>query len=81
MVLTEVFLTFVISSLIGCTLATLKYVYKIKFSSLSCGCCKITRDTDAEENLEKMKIENNITSPRSDDVMNTARTNDRFLKV
>ena len=61
-------------------MATLKYVYKIKFSSLACGCCKITRDTDAEENLEKMKIENNITSPRSE-TMNTARTNDRFLKV
>lgn len=78
--LSEIFFTFLITSIIGCSLAVLRHVYKIKFSNISCGCCKMTRDTDAEENIEQMKIENNIVSPRSDN-MNTARTNQPFMKI
>lgn len=64
--LSEIFYTFLITSLIGCSLTVLKYVYKIKINNISCGCCKITRDINAEEKLEELKIENNTTSSRSE---------------
>ena len=79
--LSEIFFTFLITSVIGCSLATLKYVYKFKFSDVSCGCLSIKRDIEAEEKIDELKIEKNIISPRSDDNMNTTRTNDRFLKI
>lgn len=78
--LSEIFYTFLITSTIGCSLATLKYVYKFKFSEISCGCLSIKRNVEAEQKIDELKIENNITSPRSE-TMDTGRSNQAFLKV
>ena len=64
MVLSEVLITFVITSTIGSSIALLKVFYKIKFSKISfCNnCLKIERDVQCEENIEEMKIKTNSLS-------------------
>ena len=58
--LTEVFLTFLITSLIGCSLATLKMLYQSKCSQLECGCIRIIRNVDVEEiNDARIPLQNN----------------------
>ena len=72
MVLSEVLITFLVTSAIGCTLAILKVFYKFKFTNISfChDCLTIQRDTQAEESIDELRINRNITSPRSDATTN-----------
>ena len=56
MVLSEVFYTFAISSLIGILTLSIRYCFKSKCKEIDlCGCVHIKRDTDNEtkEDLEK----------------------------
>ena len=46
---TEVFLTFLTTSIIACSLTALKMLYSSKCSSLECGCIRIIRNVDVEE--------------------------------
>ena len=66
MVLSEVLITFVITSTIGCSIALLKVFYKFKFSKVAfCNnCLTIERDTQVEENIEEMKINKINSLPR-----------------
>ena len=58
--LTEVFLTFLITSLIGCSLATLKMLYQSNCAQLECGCIRIIRNVDVEEmNDARIPVQNN----------------------
>ena len=68
MELTEVFLTFVISSGVGLILAVLKMCYKSKCSSIQLGCIKIVRNVDVEEREDEieMKKEADKTENKND---------------
>ena len=56
MELTEVFLTFVISSGVGLILAVLKMCYKSKCSSIEVCCFKIVRNVDVEEREDGLEM-------------------------
>ena len=68
MELTEVFLTFVISSGVGLILAVLKMCYKSKCSSIEVCCIKIVRNVDVEEREDEieMKKEADKTENKND---------------
>ena len=52
--LSEVFLTFIVSSCIGLVLALAKMAYKSKCKNIKCcGCIDIERDTQAEEAIDE----------------------------
>jgi hypothetical protein len=46
--LSEVFYSFLITSVIGCILATGRILYKSKCKEVNCCCFKFTRDVDIE---------------------------------
>ena len=77
MVLSEVLITFVITSTIGCSIALLKVFYKFKFSKVAfCNnCLTIERDTQVEENIEEMKINKTNSLPRINSISNDSITN------
>jgi hypothetical protein len=52
-VLSEVLITFIISSAIGLILAIAKICYKSKCKSVDCCCIKIVRDVEGEEKLDE----------------------------
>jgi hypothetical protein len=55
--LTEVFLSFAISSFIACFLTLSRQIYKSKCKNFSfCG-INIERDTEAEEHIDKLELE------------------------
>jgi hypothetical protein len=56
--LSEVFYTFLITSVIGCILATGRILYKSKCKEVNCCCLKFIRDTETElkEDIENNKI-------------------------
>ena len=56
MELTEVFLTFVISSGVGLILAVLKMCYKSKCSSIEVCCFKIVRNIEMEEKEDELEL-------------------------
>ncbi len=63
MVMSEVFWSGTITSLIGFTLAMGAQCYKSKCSQVEFCCIKITRDTTAEEELDiQQRPQNPITS-------------------
>ena len=69
--ISEVLITFLITSSIGFGLAILKIFYKFKFSNLKCcGCLTLERDIEAEETLDELRINKNLNSPRSDATTN-----------
>jgi hypothetical protein len=55
--LTEVFLSFVISSGIACVLALAQYLFKSKCNTVECCCIKIHRNVELEQNTEISPIE------------------------
>jgi hypothetical protein len=62
--LSEVLITFIISSVIGLLLAIIKHLYKSKCETVECcGCIKITRNIPAEIELD----EREPPSPRPQD--------------
>jgi hypothetical protein len=58
--LTEVFLSFVISSGIACILALAQYLFKSKCDKIECCCIKIHRNVELEsnENLPQIELPN-----------------------
>jgi len=68
--LSEVFLSFLISSCIACILALGQQMYKSKCSKVQIGCIKIERNVEIESDAEQPKIElptfNKIRTPSLD---------------
>lgn len=62
----EVFWTFFITSTIGFLLAVIKSCYKSKCTEISCGCIKIIRDTNNEEKIDEIQLQNHGTSSRDE---------------
>ena len=62
MVMSEVFWSGTITSLIGFTLAIASQCYKSKCKEVSCCCIKIIRDTTIEEELDIRQPRNPIQS-------------------
>jgi hypothetical protein len=54
MSLSEVFFTFLITSIIGCILAIAKLSYKSKCIEIDLCCLKIIRDTSTEGQIDEM---------------------------
>jgi hypothetical protein len=57
MALSEVFLSFLISSIIACILALGQYVFKSKCDEIKCCCIKIHRKVELESQIEEQIIE------------------------
>ena len=51
--LSEIFWTFLCTSIIGCCLATTRMIYRSKCRSVDCCGIKIIRDVRAEEHLDQ----------------------------
>ena len=77
MVLSEVLITFIITSVIGCSLAVIKIFYKFKFENISfCGnCLKVTRDIKSEEVIDQLKINNSSQLISTPSVRTVSLTN------
>jgi hypothetical protein len=56
-VLSEVFWTFLITSVIGLIIGLARMAYKSKCKEVSCCCIKIVRDVDVEEREAEMRIQ------------------------
>jgi hypothetical protein len=73
MPLSEVFLSFLISSIIACILAVGQQLYKSKCDKIECCCIKIHRNVEVEIDVESPKIElptfNKIRTPSLDDTL------------
>jgi len=57
MVLSEVFLSFVVSSGIACLLALAQYIFKSKCDTVECCCIKIHRAVELETNDPTNSVE------------------------
>jgi hypothetical protein len=55
--LSEVFYSFLITSIIGCGLGIIRMAYKSKCREASCCCIKIVRDTQGEEALDQIQLQ------------------------
>ena len=53
----EVFLTFLVTSLIGCVLGLVKILYKSKCRRCNICGLEIERDTEAEEKVDELEIQ------------------------
>jgi len=63
--LTEVFLSFVISSGIACILTLAQYLYKSKCDKVRCGCISIHRNVDLEvgDTLDPIELPPTLRQP------------------
>ena len=61
---TETFYMFCITSGIGFLLALSKALYKSKCKEVECCCMKIVRDTENEEKIDEIQLQNHGTSSR-----------------
>jgi hypothetical protein len=55
--LSEVFFTFLITSVIGCLMGMVRMLYKSKCKSLNCFGIKIERDTQSEEKIDELEMQ------------------------
>ena len=55
--ITEIFLTFLVTSLVGCVLALSKMAYRSKCRRCSICGIEIERDTEAEEKVDELEIQ------------------------
>jgi hypothetical protein len=55
--LTEVFLSFAITTFVSCVLAITALLYRSKCEEVSCCGCKVIRDVKGEEKLDELNIE------------------------
>jgi hypothetical protein len=55
--LTEVFLSFLVSSAIACILTIAQYMYKSKCDQIKCGCISIHRVVDLENQDTQQPVE------------------------
>ena len=62
MSMSEVFWTGLYSSLIGFAIAIMASCYKSKCSKIDIGCIHITRDVEAEEEIDRQTPQNPIQS-------------------
>lgn len=69
-VFSEVFYTFLITSVIGCILTTCRMMYKSKCSEINMCCLKIIRDTANEEKIDEINIQNNKNSSKDEESIN-----------
>jgi hypothetical protein len=60
--LSEVFYTFLISSICGVVLVGIRLCYKSKCKEVDFCCLKIVRDTDGEEKLDENRVVNRSNS-------------------
>ena len=65
--MSEVFWSFFVSSMIGFIIALLKLCYKSKCKEINLCCLKITRDITAEEHLD-LEMTNTPTNNNSNNV-------------
>lgn len=65
--LSEVFYTFLITSVIGMILAIFRMIYKSKCYEFNCCCFSIKRDVEIEQEEHKFDIENGISNKNSND--------------
>jgi len=63
--LTEVFLSFLVSSAIACILTLAQYLYKSKCDKVRCGCISIHRNVDLEvgDNPEPIELPTTLRQP------------------
>jgi len=63
--LSEVFLSFVVSSAIACILTLAQYLYKSKCDKVRCGCISIHRNVDLEvgDNPEPIELPPTLRQP------------------
>lgn len=54
--LSEVFWTFLISSVCGIVLVGVRLCYKSKCKEVDCCCIKIVRDVEGEEKIDRIEI-------------------------
>lgn len=55
--MSEIFYTFLVTSLISCTLATLRMIYKSKCRSCKIWGFEIVRDVELEERIDELDIQ------------------------
>jgi len=55
MMLSEIFFTFLVTSVIACFLGTARMLYKSKCRTIECCGIKVERDTDAEEKVDEIQ--------------------------
>jgi len=63
MPLSEVFLSFLISSVIACVLAVGQQLYKSKCDKIEMCCIKIHRNVEVESDVEQPRIEMPVFTP------------------
>jgi len=61
--MSEVFWSFVITSLVGFIIALLKLCYKSKCKEISCCCLKIVRDIESEVEVDEIELTKQPTTP------------------
>jgi len=61
--MSEVFWSFVITSLVGFVIALLKLCYKSKCKEISCCCLKIVRDIESEVEVDEIELTKQQTTP------------------
>ena len=59
--LSEIFYTFFITSIIGCLLKLTSYIYKSKCSAFSCCGLNIIRNVEQEEKLDELELQKKNT--------------------
>ena len=61
--LSEVFLSFLVSSIIACILAVGQQLYKSKCDKIEMSCIKIHRNVEVESDVETPKVEMPVFTP------------------
>jgi len=61
--MSEVFWSFLITSLVGFIIALLKLCYKSKCKEISCCCLKIVRDIESEVEVDEIELTKQPTTP------------------
>ncbi len=69
--LTEVFLTFLVSSACGFCLIVAKLTYKSKCHHIKLCCVEIERDTQLEEKIDEIESQRRVTNTKSQDNLNS----------
>lgn len=59
--MSEIFYTFLVTSLISCTLATLRMIYKSKCISFKIWGIEVIRDVDLEEKIDELDMQRSKT--------------------
>lgn len=68
--LSEVFLTFLISSVIGMILAIFRMLYKSKCVKFNCCCFTVERDIEAEQEEHQFDVEHGVGIRKKDSEIN-----------